>query len=156
MTQVYPIRLIRLMTGEMLMAGISDGGKLSYVLECPMILIAVTSPKQRDNQIQEVSVMLKNWIEFTADEYYIISKKAVMCIMKPTKDILADYIQAKIHSDIMGDLIDSGLSEGKTVNDLYDEEEGISNENHEDGGSDASWDDEEYDEFPGWGGDPRL
>jgi hypothetical protein len=69
MTQVYPIRLIRLMTGEMLMAGISDGGKLSYVLECPMVLIAVTSSRQRENQIQEVAVMLKNWIEFTADEY---------------------------------------------------------------------------------------
>jgi len=155
MTQVYPIRLIRLMTGEMLMAGISDGGKLSYVLECPMVLIAVTSPRQKDNQIQEVAVMLKNWIEFTADEYYIISKKAVMCIMKPTREILADYIQAKIHSDIMGDLIDSGLSEGKSINDLSDEEDS-EDENSEDGVSDPSWDDEEYDEFPGWGGDPRL
>lgn len=155
MTQVYPIRLIRLMTGEMLMAGISDGGKLSYVLECPMVLIAVTSPRQKDNQIQEVAVMLKNWIEFTADEYYIISKKAVMCIMKPTKEILADYIQAKIHSDIMGDLIDSGLSEGKSINDLSDEEDS-QDENSENGDSEPSWDDEEYDEFPGWGGDPRL
>ena len=155
MTQVYPIRLIRLMTGEMLMTGISDGGKLSYVLECPMVLIAVTSPRQKDNQIQEVAVMLKNWIEFTADEYYIISKKAVMCIMKPTREILADYIQAKIHSDIMGDMIDSGLSEGKSINDLSDEEDS-QDENSEDGVSDPSWDDEEYDEFPGWGGDPRL
>jgi hypothetical protein len=55
----------------------------------------------------------------------------------------------------MGDMIDSGLSEGKSINDLSDEEDS-QDENSEDGDSEPSWDDEEYDEFPGWGGDPRL
>ena len=149
MTQFYPIKLLKMMTGEMLMAGISDGGKDSYILERPMVLVAVPLPNQKPNQPQEVTVMLRDWIEFSSDQYFIIPKKSVMCIMKPNKDIVADYAQAKIHSDIMEDMIENGMSEGKTVDDL--EKEIASDDD------DEEIDQEEgYDEFPGWGGDPRL
>ena len=148
MTQFYPIKLIKMMTGEMIVTGISNAGTQSYVFERPMILVAVALPNQKQNVPQEVTVMLRDWIEFSEDDYYIVPKKAIMCIMKPNRDIVADYTQAKIHSDILGDMIESGMISGaKTVEDLEreidDDDDDIE---HED----------DVDEFPGWGGDPRL
>ena len=151
MTQYYPIKLVRMMTGEMIVTGISNGGKESYIFEKPMVLVAVALPNQKPNVPQEVSVMLRDWMEFSDDEYYIIPKKAVMCIMKPNRDIVADYSQAKIQSDIMSDMIENGMVNGtKTVEDLEKEIE-----DDEDDDDDAEYE-EGHDEFPGWGGDPRL
>lgn len=152
MTQYYPIKLIRMMSGELIVAGISNGGKGSYIFEKPMVLVAVASQGQKSNSPQQVTVMLRDWMEFSDDDYFIIPKGAVMCIMKPNKDIVADYTQAKIHSDIINDMIESGmLDETKTVNDLEDDV---------DDNDAVEEDDAEYeegqDEFPGWGGDPRL
>jgi hypothetical protein len=148
MTQFYPIKLIKMMTGEMIVTGISNAGIQSYVFERPMVLLAVALPNQKKNVPQEVTVMLRDWIEFSEDDYYIVSKKAIMCIMKPNRDIVADYTQAKIHSDILGDMIESGLIDGtKTVEGLEtDDEDEDDDMEHED----------DVDEFPGWGGDPRL
>ncbi len=149
MTQYYPIKLIRMMTGEIVVTGISNGGKDSYIFEKPMVLLAVAIPNQKPNIPQEVTIMLKDWMEFSDDVYYIIPKKAVMCIMKPNKDIVSDYTQAKIQSDIMGDMIANGMVGGnKTVEDLERE-----SEDDEDDGAEFE---EGHDEFPGWGGDPRL
>jgi hypothetical protein len=113
-----------------------------------MILVAVAVPNQKQNGPQQVTVMLRDWMEFSDDDYYIIPKSSVMCIMKPNRDIVADYTQAKIHSDIINDMIESGIMDGnKTVEDLEED-------------ADEDEDDAEYeeghDEFPGWGGDPRL
>jgi hypothetical protein len=94
--------------------------------------------------------MLRDWMEFSDDVYYIIPKKAVMCIMKPNRDIVADYTQAKIQSDIMSDMIENGMvGNNKTVEDLEKESDGDEDED------DAEFE-EGHDEFPGWGGDPRL
>jgi hypothetical protein len=67
--------------------------------------------------------------------------------MKPCKDILSDYTQAKINSDILDDMIENGMVHGKTVQDLENDDDDMEIEPGEG---------EEYDEFPGWGGDPRL
>ena len=148
MTQYYPIKLVRMMSGEMIVTGISNGGKESYIFERPMVLVAVALPNQKPNVPQEVTVMLRDWMEFSDDVYFIVPKKAVMCIMKPNRDIVADYSQAKIQSDIMSDMIENGMVSGKTVEDLEKEIE-------EDDDDDAEFE-EDHDEFPGWGGDPRL
>ena len=148
MTQFYPIKLVRMMTGEIIVAGISNGGKGSYILEKPMVLVAVTSQNQKQNSPQQVTVMLREWMEFSDDDYFIVPKNSVMCIMKPNKDIVADYTQAKIHADIIDDMIESGLlDDSKTVEQI--EQEGDEEED------DAEYE-EGQDEFPGWGGDPRL
>jgi hypothetical protein len=147
MTQYYPIKLIRMMSGEVIVAGIANGGNDSYIFEKPMVLVAVALPNQKPNMPQEVTVMLRDWMEFSDDVYYIIPKKAVMCIMKPNKDIVADYTQAKIQSDIMSDMIENGMVGGnKTVEDLEKESDDEDDAEFEEG----------HDEFPGWGGDPRL
>jgi len=147
MTQYYPIKLIRMMSGEVIVAGIANGGNDSYIFEKPMVLVAVALPNQKPNMPQEVTVMLRDWMEFSDDVYYIIPKKAVMCIMKPNRDIVADYTQAKIQSDIMSDMIENGMVGGnKTVEDLEKESDDEDDAEFEEG----------HDEFPGWGGDPRL
>jgi hypothetical protein len=138
------------MTGELLMTGISDGGKNTYVLERPMILVAVPHPNQKVNQPQDVSVMLRNWMEFSTDDYYMVPKTSVMCIMKPNRDIIADYTQAKIHMDTMEDMIESGMMDS-FINDVDDNGEGADDDVEIDQGEE-----EGHDEFPGWGGDPRL
>ena len=56
MTQFYPIKLIKMMTGEMLVTGISNAGTQSYVFERPMVLLAVALPNQKKNVPQEVTV----------------------------------------------------------------------------------------------------
>jgi hypothetical protein len=138
-----------MMSGEVVVTGIANGGNDSYIFEKPMVLVAVALPNQKPNMPQEVSVMLRDWMEFSDDVYYIIPKKAVMCIMKPNKDIVADYTQAKIQSDIMSDMIENGMvGNNKTVEDLEKESD-------DDEDDDAEFE-EGHDEFPGWGGDPRL
>ncbi len=150
MTQFYPIRLVRMMTGELIVTGISDGGKDSYIFEKPMGIYTMPVQQQQQEEkptTQEVAVILRDWIEFTDDQYIIVPKKNVMCIMKPCKDILSDYTQAKINSDILDDMIENGMVHGKTVQDLENDDDDMEIEPGEG---------EEYDEFPGWGGDPRL
>jgi hypothetical protein len=150
MTQVYPIRLVRMLTGELIVTGIYDAGKGSYVFEKPMVLVVtpIGKPKNDPDQPQEYSVILRNWMEFTDDSYFIVNKQGVLTIMKPCKQLMSDYTHAKINSDIMDDMVENGMAHGKTVEDL---------ESDEDDDLEIQPGEEDfYDEFPGWGGDPRL
>ena len=150
MTQFYPIRLIRMLTGELVVAGINDAGKGAYVFEKPMVVVTVPVHPNRQSdpeRPQEYAVIFKNWIEFTDDTYLIVNKRGILSIMKPCKQLLADYTQAKINSDILDDMVESGMTEGKTVEDLENEDDDM--ETH-------PGEEDYYDEFPGWGGDPRL
>lgn len=146
MTQVYPIRLVRLITGETLVTGIGDGGKNTYVLERPMLLITVEAEEDSRDQsgAHQVSVVLKDWIDFTADDYIFVRKEIVVSIVRPVKGIISDYMQAKMNSDIMDDMMER--NESPTVDGLAREDEG--------GG--IAEDDPRPSEFPGWGGDPDL
>lgn len=67
--------------------------------------------------------------------------------MKPCKQLMSDYTHAKINSDILDDMAENGMTKGKTVEDLEDEDDDLEIESGEE---------DYYDEFPGWGGDPRL
>lgn len=153
MTQFYPIRLVRMMTGEVLITGISDGGKESYVFERPMGIFVMQprneSPEEKSSAFQEMTIVLREWMEFTDDKYIIVPKRGVMCIMKPNKQIVSDYAQAKINSDIMEDMIENGMSQGKSLQELEEDDD-------DDDLEIEPGEPEGYDEFPGWGGDPRL
>jgi hypothetical protein len=138
-----------MMTGEIIVTGISNSGKESYLFEKPMIIIAVALPNQKPNMVQEVTIMLRDWMEFSDEEYYIIPKKAVMCIMKPNKNIIADYSQAKIQSVTASDMIENRMTDDNNTS--KDSKKKI-----EDCGDDDVEYEEGHDEFPGWGGDPRL
>ena len=49
MTPIYPIRMLRLMTGETLVAGIAKSGKNSYILEKPMLMSVVAVQPEIDD-----------------------------------------------------------------------------------------------------------
>lgn len=156
MTQFYPIRMVRLMTGETLIAGIGKSGKNSYILEKPMVMALVSVQSQQKNfpPLQEVNVVLKNWIDFAAEDYIVVKKEVVMCVVRPIQGIVSDYTQARINSDIIEDIgymgpvdalrddMDDGSHED-TIDPNEDETDGREGKNG-------------YDEFPGWGGDPRM
>lgn len=151
MTQFYPIKMLRLMTGETLVSGIGDHGKNTYILERPMLLTMVAVDQEEDSMPQQVSVGMKDWIDFCADDYIPIRKELVVCIVKPVAGIVSDYMQAKMNADIMQDMVERGSL--PTVESEFGE-----GKNSSDGGMMDERDPEkdENDEFPGWGGNPRL
>ena len=148
MPQYYPIRMIRLMTGETLIAGIADAGKNNYVLEKPMS-ITIVPIKQSSlggaDAKEDVGLYMKDWIDFSLDNCFIVPKTAVLCITVPNKMLISDYSQAKIGNEMMKDWTETGFPETMSVADTEDDEE-----------EDTEEDQEPPTEFPGWGGDPRL
>lgn len=156
MTQFYPIRMVRLMTGETLIAGIGKSGKNSYILEKPMVmaLVSVQSQQKDSPPLQEVNVVLKNWIDFAAEDYIVVKKEVVMCIVRPIQGIISDYTQARINSDIIEDMGSMGPVDAlrDDMDDGSDEDTMDPNEDGADGREGKNG----YDEFPGWGGDPRM
>jgi hypothetical protein len=156
MTQFYPIRMVRLMTGETLIAGIGKSGKNSYILEKPMVmaLVSVQSQQKDSPPLQEVNVVLKNWIDFAAEDYIVVKKEVVMCIVRPIQGIISDYTQARINSDIIEDMGSMGPVDAlrDDMDDGSDQDTMDPNEDGADGREGKNG----YDEFPGWGGDPRM
>lgn len=150
MPQYYPIRMIRLMTGETLIAGIADAGKHNYVLEKPMS-ITIIPIKQSSmggaDAKEDVGLYMKDWIDFSLDNCFIVPKTAVLCITIPNKMLISDYSQAKIGNDIMKEWSTTGFPETMSVAEMDDDE---------DDGEEDEGDQEPPTEFPGWGGDPRL
>jgi hypothetical protein len=97
---MYPVRVIKLVTGEVIIAGIADtttGKELKegvYTFEDPMIIIQVPT-KQRDGMVMETMVFMKPWMEFSNDLMFIVPKDKVVCISIPDQGILMDYEDAK-------------------------------------------------------------
>jgi hypothetical protein len=153
LTQIYPIRLVRLVTGETLVTGIGESGKNNYVLERPMLLVTMAVEGEgNDESPQQVSVAMKDWIDFTGDDYIIVRKDIVVCIVKPVRGIVSDYMQAKMTSDIMDDMMERD-NRPMTVDDLVNEDDGGGVADPQQSGKDEQ---QQPDEFPGWGGNPDL
>jgi hypothetical protein len=123
---MYPIRIVKMLSGETLIAGIAETGGV-YTLERPMSVSLVPAPNSKGNK-QETMVFLKNWIDFTNDEMYIIPKNMVMCISMPDVVILQDYNDAKIKFDMLeaeedlGPMVDDDDDEGEELGE--DEDDG--------------------------------
>jgi hypothetical protein len=149
MIQYYPIKLLKMVTGEQVITGIGEGGENNYILERPMQIMTMPVRKNKNTNQNEmnpnqppdgIALMLKEWIDFTLDDYIIVQKQSVVCITTPVKELIADYQMAKINADIEPEI--------KSMPDMLDD----SYEEAEDDGEDE----EENPEFPGWGGDPRF
>jgi hypothetical protein len=97
--------LVKLVTGEVLIAGIADttnphenGG--IYTLECPMTIMHLPTRKKKGSKtIMETTIFMKNWMEFSQDEMYIVPKSAVICISMPDSTMVRDYHSAKANFD---------------------------------------------------------
>lgn len=121
---MYPIRIVKLVSSEVLIAGIAETGGV-YTLERPMSVSLV--PSMGKSKQPESMVFMKNWIDFSKDEMYIIPKSMVICISTPDSIILQDYNDAKIKFDLIEaqeeilDAMDDFDDEGEEVD---DDEEG--------------------------------
>lgn len=151
MIQYYPIRLLKMVTGEMVISGISDAGANNYVLERPMTVVIVPIKRggpegnrrvQPGDSVEGVSVVMKDWIDFCSDDYITVAKTSVVCITTPMRELLADYQMAKINADMDKEM-------GFAPDVLTDPPEG-------DDEDDGEYGEGEDPEFPGWGGNPKL
>ena len=97
---MYPIRIVKLTTGETLITGIGETGVAStvFTLERPMLITLVATLEKGKESVN--SVYINNWIEFSNDEMFIIPKSIVVCSSMPDPDIKRDYNEAKIKFDM--------------------------------------------------------
>jgi hypothetical protein len=142
--QYYPIKLLKMVTGEQVISGIAESGESNYILERPMSVVSIPVRKRHPNGKEGVqegfTLVLKDWIDFTMDDYIMVPKQSVVCITTPIKELVGDYQMAKINSDMEGELEDAP----DVLEEDYKEDE------------EGDEDEEDNPEFPGWGGDPRL
>lgn len=125
---IYPIRILKMLSGEILISGIGETGDSSkvYTLERPMLIVMISSLGK--NKEPRNSIYLNNWIDFSKDEMFIVPKNFVVCSSLPDEEITKDYNEAKIKFDMMaaedelhksnGDFVD----EGEDNNDSDDDE----------------------------------
>lgn len=131
---MYPVRIIKLVTGEVVIAGIADavnphGDEGVYTLEEPMSVIQIPAPKKGGNGVTETMIFMKRWMELSQDIMYIIPKKHVVCVSTPDSAILRDYNAA----------VASMSDEGIESDDVEDEDDGegeSENDDHNPSGED--------------------
>jgi hypothetical protein len=169
-------KLVRLRSGETLICCLQEF-ETGYVVEKPM---SVTSVPLMDKQgmVQKVGVYLKDWIDYTDDTYFVITKDIVLVLANPDKKMVEDYIEAKIKSDIqrseielaetmqeylqqMGSIDQSKLQEERDMGDESDYTPSQQEEQTEQDNDDQEEQDEEEDDGddgtpPWWNNNPRV
>lgn len=118
---MYPVRIIKLVTGEVVIAGIADavnphGDEGVYTLEEPMSVIQIPAPKKGGSGITETMIFMKRWMELSQDIMYIIPKKHVVCVSTPDSAILRDYNAA------VASMEDGGMDEDEDDEDGENED----------------------------------
>lgn len=114
---MYPVRIVKMITGETLIAGIADavnphGDQGVYTLEEPMSIMQIPSRKKKGSTVTESFVFMKRWLEFSQDEMFIVPKSSVLCVALPDAAILRDYNSAKASFDLDEDY-EEGEGEGE-------------------------------------------
>ena len=160
-------KIIRLRNGETLIATIQGIGT-DLILERPMTIISVPTT-DRTGKVNKVGVFLKDWIDYTNDTYFVVPKDIVLTTAEPDTKMYADYIEAKIHSDLQKaqDELQQVMQEyikqapfppaelpeedDKTAEGGYTAEP--TNEEEE---QDEGDEDDEDDGLPWWEGNPRI
>jgi hypothetical protein len=127
---MYPVRIVKMVTGETLIAGIADsvnphGNQGVYTLEEPMTIVQIPTRK-KNNNVSETLIFMKRWLEFSQDEMFIVPKSSVVCVAIPDNGILRDYMQAKVSLELEeGEEDDGDEDEGGEEGDF----EGDQNDN---------------------------
>jgi hypothetical protein len=147
MIQYYPIKMLKMVTGEQVITGIADGGTNNYIFERPMAIVVVPVKKWKNlrnpnagDSVEGMNVILKDWIDFTTDDYITVPKSNVVAIITPLRDLVADYQMAKINADMDREIDNApdALSDPDEEGEETDEDDGVDPE------------------FPGWGGNPKF
>jgi len=159
-------KIVRLRNGETLIATIQRIGD-EYIFERPMTVVSVPAT-DRNGKVAKIGVYLKDWIDYTNDTYFVVPKDIVICTAEPDTKMYADYIEAKIHSDLqkaqdelqqvmqeyikqapfplveMAEEDDKSAESGYTAKPTNEEEQDEGDEGDEDDG------------LPWWKGNPRI
>lgn len=121
---MYPVRIVKMVTGETLIAGIADsvnphGDQGVYTLEEPMTIVQIPTRKRKGMNMGETIIFMKRWLELSQDVMFIVPKNSVVCVALPDASILKDYNSAK-----------ASMLEDETVqDDDEDEEDGDDDQN---------------------------
>ena len=163
-------KIVRLRNGETLIATMQGFGKeVDYVLlEKPMSVVSMPV-LNKAGKVERVGVYLKDWIEYTNDTYFTVSKDMILTIAEPDEKMMADYIEAKIHSDLqkaqdeLKEVMKEYISKMEFPNmpmsndDDKQVESGYTSEaNESDEEEDEGDEDDEDDGLPWWNGNPRV
>jgi hypothetical protein len=140
-----------------------------YVLERPMTVVSMPVLNSK-GKVERIGVYLKDWIEYTNDTYFTIPKDIVLVMAEPDEKMYADYIEAKVHSDLqkaqdeLKEVMKKYISnmefpvnfpmeeEDKTGKNGYNAK--LTNEDNDE--MEEGEDDDEDDGLPWWKGDPRI
>jgi len=161
-------KIVRLRNGEMLIATVQVFGN-EYILERPMTVVSMPV-LNKAGKVDRIGVYLKDWIEYSTDTYYAIPKELVLVVAEPDKKMYADYIEAKIHSDLqkaqedLKEVMQEYISQMQFPAMPIDEEDdkiggnGYTSEplTREEDDEDEGEDDDEDDGLPWWNGNPRV
>ena len=79
------IKLLRLVTGEDVLAEIVDAGDVAYKIRNPLIVYI------RPTETGVASVGLSQWIPYSADKEFIIKNERVVVESNPAEDLRSQY-----------------------------------------------------------------
>jgi hypothetical protein len=157
-------KILRLKNGEILIATVQYFGN-DCVLERPMSMVSLPVIG-KTGKMEKVGVYLKDWVEYSNDTYFTIPKEMVLVMAEPDQRMYADYLEAKIHSDIqkaqseLAEVMQEYISKmefpsmkGKEEDDKPSED-GYNPTTNED--EDTIDEEDEDDGLPWWKGDPRI
>ena len=81
------IKLIKLITGEQIMAEVTENTSAALKISNPTLIVVLPSKTNS----QQPSVGLAPWAEFSDDKEISIDKLHVIAIMNPIKDFIDQY-----------------------------------------------------------------
>lgn len=91
-------KILKLKTGEVIISNIKTHSK-TYCLNRPMNVITIPIMDKQGN-IKSSNLILKNWIDYSKDEEFVIPKNQVIVVAEPEKDVISYYEETKLEDDL--------------------------------------------------------
>lgn len=86
------IKIIKLLTGEELIAKVLPSGNDVVKLENPVRIVVIPpDPRMQFDPKKSANIGLAPWAEFTDDKQFVLDKSHVLAIMNPIKEFVNQY-----------------------------------------------------------------
>jgi len=98
-------RLIRFRSGETIICTILDKntdsttGVTVLSVDSPMQILTIPVMNKK-KEIQQVSIYLREWLDYSSDSIFTIPMDAIITTATPDAEILEDYNEAKLQADM--------------------------------------------------------
>ena len=122
-------RVIKMKTGEELVARIVRSDKKNLMLERPMRVMGcvIEDPQDPNGSVQREMVYMNDYLEHTSVQKIAVPRDVIQNILPPNKNILAAYIQTKerfdradqLHEN-MSKMMEQAMDEDPDENGMYD------------------------------------